>query len=247
MKQTRDKTLRWPLLLTSSMLLVSLPVSPAVPAGGEEPPPERRFEFQVRELVFQGLAGDLDALSEALRLCEEALVADPDHAEALVWHGSATLLKAGAAYGQGNFTAGATLWDQGIAEMARAVEIAPDDVAVLIPRAAALLGASRGVPFPAQARELARTAVADYEKVYELQRPYFSSLSEHARGELLLGIADGYQRLRQSADVERYMGLVNQELPGTGYAQQAQTYLAADPAVRTLPVRTCHGCHGEGE
>ena len=210
-------------------------------ARAAEAPPGREFEFEVRSLVFQGLEGDLEALERALALCDAALEADPEDAEAWVWHGSTSLVLSGAAYRSGDFTSGGSLWQRGLDEMARAVELAPDDVAVLIPRAAALLGAARNVPFPQQATELTRTAVGDYEKVYELQRPYFARLSEHARGELLLGLADGHHRLGQHDQASRYLEIARSELPGTDYADEAAAYLGGDST--RLGVRTCHGCH----
>ncbi len=228
-----------PLAIALALLLLAA----AVPAAA---PPGREFEFEVRALVFQGLKGDVESLERALALCDEALAANPDDAQALVWHGSTSLVLSGIAYRSGDIAGGGALWQEGLGEMARAVELAPRDVAVLIPRAAALLGAARNVPFPQQAIELTRTAVGDYEQVYTLQRPYFDRMSEHARGELLLGLADGHHRLGQHEDARRYLEIVRAELPGTDYADQADSYLGADPGSAAIAVRTCHGCHESG-
>lgn len=213
------------------------------PAWASQAPPGREFEFQVRELVFRGLDGDTVALEEALAICSEALEADENDAQALVWHGSTSLALAGVAYESGKFASGGMLWQRGLAEMERAVALEPDNIAVLIPRAATLLGAAPNVPFPEQSQELTRIAVGDYEQVYERQRVYFDRMSEHARGELLLGLADGHHRLGNRPDVERYMRLIREELPGTAYAEEAESYLSADPASASLTVRTCQGCH----
>lgn len=222
---------------------LALTLTPAAATDTRAAPPGRQFEFEVRELVFRGLEGDVEALEKALALCNAALGENPDDPEALVWHGSTSLVLSGVAYSAGDLGSGGILWQRGLDEMARAVELAPEDIAVLIPRAAALLGAARNVPFPQQARELTRTAVGDYERVYALQRPYFDRMSEHARGELLLGIVDGHQRLGQEAEVRRYLEVVKAELPGSSYAETAKTYLNAEPGSGVLSVRTCHGCH----
>lgn len=214
----------------------SLDATDSAPAG-------REFEFEVRELVFQGLDGDVTALERALALCRKALDADERDAQALVWHGSTSLVLAGVAYESSDFSRGALLWQRGLDEMSLAVELEPDNVAVLIPRAAALLGVARNVPFPDQASSLARTAVGDYERVLELQRPYFGRMSVHARGELLLGLADGHHRLGNEAKVRDYMQLALEELPDTPYADDAEAYLSAGPDHAALRVRTCKGCH----
>jgi hypothetical protein len=68
-------------------------------------------------------------------------------------------------------------------------------------------------------------------------------MSEHARGELLLGLADGHQRLGNQAEVRSYMQLALEELPDTAYADDAEAYLSAPLDQATLRVRTCKGCH----
>lgn len=229
-----------PRIATAIALLL---LAPLAAIAEDEVPPERRFEFEVRALVFQGLEGDVEALEQALAMCDQALERDPNDAEALVWRGSTTLVLSGVAYRRGDLGNGGALWQKGLAEMERAVGLAPDDVGVLIPRAAALLGAARNVPFPQQAMDLTRTAVGDYERVYELQRPYFDRMSEHARGELLLGLADGHQRLGQEAEVRRCLEIARTELPGTAYAEEADAYLDAPGGAGTLSIRTCRGCH----
>jgi pentatricopeptide repeat protein len=45
--------------------------------------------MKVRQDFFDGIRGDAAALDRAQKLCEDTLAKDPDHAEALVWHGAA--------------------------------------------------------------------------------------------------------------------------------------------------------------
>lgn len=216
-------------------------------SAAAEAPPGREFEFTVRELVFRGLEGDVEALERAVELCDRALAENSGNAEALVWRGSASLMLSGVAYRAGNFAGGSSLWQTGLDEMARAVELAPSDVSVLIPRAAALLGAARAVPFPQQAHDLTRTAVGDYERVYELQKPYFGSMSEHARGELLLGLADAHHRLGQRDEAARYLREIRSDLAETPYADEAAAYLDGDAEAADREIRTCHGCHARSK
>jgi len=75
------------------------------------------------------------------------------------------------------------------------VALAPDNVAVRIPRGAVLLTASHYIPDAGVARPLIADGVADYQRTYDLQKEYFATLGSHPRGELLFGLAEGYSRL----------------------------------------------------
>ena len=78
--------------------------------------------------------------------CERYLAANPNHAEALVWHGSGLVFRAGEAFRQGDAVRGGELWMRGLEEMRRAVELEPDNVGVRVPRGAV---AAAGWPRPA--------------------------------------------------------------------------------------------------
>lgn len=203
---------------------------------------EPRVDDLVRADFFAGFAGDAGALERGMRLTEEMLEADPGNAPALVWHGAGTFYRSGAAFESGDFRTGIALWEQGLAEMARAVEMAPDDVAVLIPRGANLIVGSRFVP-PAQADGILRTGVADFERVLELQTPYFSRLGVHARGELLTGLADGWSRLGDREAARRYFERIVDELAGSVYERKARAWLEDRPEAREPGFFECSGCH----
>ena len=144
-----------------------------------------RFDYLVRADFFAGFAGDQPALERGMKVCEDTLAKNPNHAEALVWHGGGLVFIAGQAFQKADIRKGTELWDRGLREMDRAVELEPGSVGVLIPRGATLLAASRFVPDRAGGRALLEKGVGDYEKVLDLQKPYFAKLSGHARGELL--------------------------------------------------------------
>ncbi|MDI1283488.1 MAG: hypothetical protein PSV46_03760 [Reyranella sp.] len=117
--------MRWitPLLLAFSLSVVALA--------------QQRFDFKVREDMFAGMDGDTAAFDRAMKLIADTLAADPDHAEALVWRGDARLFLAGQAFQRGAFKEGQTLSAGGLADMDRAVALAPNDIAVRVPRATA--------------------------------------------------------------------------------------------------------------
>ncbi len=201
---------------------------------------EERFDMLVRDDFFAGLLEqDHAALDRAMKLCEDTLARDPQHSEAMVWHGGGLILRAGDAFRAGQKEQGMKLWTDGMAEMDRAVAITPDDVGTRIPRGAVLLAASPFVPEPERSRLLDK-GLGDYERVLALQKGHFDRLSRHARTQLLFGLADGWNRRGDKDRARAYFERVR-EIAGTSpYGQRAEAYLAGktDPA----PV-ACGGCH----
>lgn len=200
-----------------------------------------RFDMKVRNDFFAGFAGNRQALDRAMKMCDEALAKDPRNPEALVWHGAGTFYLSGQSFQAGDMTKGQQLWQSGLQEMELAVQIAPDRVGVRIPRGATLLTASRNLPNPAMARPLIETAVGDYAHALEVQAQSFDSLGVHPRGELLIGLADGYARLGDEDRAKTYFERIRAALPGSVYAASADKWLAT----RTLAPREagCLGCH----
>jgi tetratricopeptide (TPR) repeat protein len=202
-----------------------------------------RFDMVVRSDFFAGFAGDEARLNKAMEVCEKALAENPKHAEALVWHGSGLAYRAGMAFQKGDSQTGMTLWTKGTGEMDEAVALAPDNVGVRIPRGAMLLQASRNMP-PPMAKPLIETALGDYEHTLEIQSKsgQFAALGDHPKGELLFGIAEGYNRLGQPEKARPYFERLVSDAPASGQTPKAREWLATG----TLPPTTglgCVGCH----
>jgi hypothetical protein len=237
----RPTVLTLTLLLTAFAILAALEVvAPWLAAG--QPPAAERFDYVVREDFFAGLRGDGARLARALKVCEERLAKNPKHAEALVWHGAARMVQAGQAVQRGDPDGARALSERGFGEMETAVAIAPADPGVRIPRGAVLSAAARNVRDPERARSFLRTAVGDYETAVAVQAPAFPKMSEHARGELLGGLADGWQRLGDEEKSRGYLARMVAELPGSPYADAAGKWLAQKP-MKSGPALTCVGCH----
>jgi hypothetical protein len=203
---------------------------------------QQRFDFKVREDMFAGMDGDTAAFDRAMKLIADTLAADPDHAEALVWRGDGRLFLAVQAFQRGATAEGQALTAQAIADMDRAVAMAPDDIAVRVPRAAGLLPFARGMrPFNRpEADRMTRTAIGDFEFVVAASTSWWSKLSAHGRGELLGALADGWLQLGDVAKASPYLDRMTTELADTPYAKNA-ALRRADPAAR-VPL-TCLGCH----
>ncbi len=200
-----------------------------------------RFDMLVRTDFFAGFAGDQARMARAMELCERTLAENPKHAEALVWHGSGLTFQAGMAFQKGDAQNGMDLFARGTKEMDDAVALEPDNVGVRIPRGALLLQATRNMP-PAMAKPLLEKAVGDYERTLEIQAPYFNTLGDHPKGELLFGLAEGYSRLGQLDKARAYFERLTQDAPASGQTPKAKEWLATG----TLPPSTglgCVGCH----
>jgi len=200
------------------------------------------FDLLVREDFFAGFRGDAEALARGMEKCEQALEKDPKNAQALVWHGSGLSFDAKKAFVAGNPSLGRRIQAQAIDEMDAAVELRPDSVSVLIPRAAILLSAAMHVPSPEIAKKYFQSSAGDYEKVLHLQDPTFAMLPLHSRGELLGGLAEAWHGLGDTDKSRSYLARMAQELPDTIYAQRAREALATTPKSGALGT-TCLGCH----
>ncbi len=206
-----------------------------------------RFDFQVRNDFFAGLNGDREALARGIKICEEKLKAEPDHAEALVWHGCGLLFQAANQFRQNDRQGGIELAKRGEAEMDRAVALRPHDIEVRIPRAACLLPHSRHVPNPEQQRAMLGKVIADYEETLRLQKPRFEKLSSHSRGELVMGLAEAYLRVGGAENRAKAFELLkNVKISdaNTPYAREADGWLKApaDAPAKTF-AHNCFGCH----
>jgi tetratricopeptide (TPR) repeat protein len=200
-----------------------------------------RFDLVVRSDFFAGFAGDQTRLAKAMAACELALAANPDLAEALVWHGSGLAFNGGMAFQKGDMKTGGELWERGMQEMAKAVALQPDSVGVRIPRGAMLLQATRNMP-PQMARPLLETGIEDYEHTLALQSAYFDTLGDHPKGELLFGLAEGYSRLGNAEKARRYFDRLIKAAPTSGQVPKAQAWLASGEIPKSQGLG-CVGCH----
>lgn len=218
------------------------PAAQAAPAPAPAADKEERFDLIVRDDFFAGLLQqDAAALDRGMKICEETLARDPNHSEAMVWHGGGLIMKAGNAFRAGDRATGGKLWAQGLAEMDRAVELAPQNIGTLIPRGAVLLAVAGFAPEPHRTSLLDK-GLGDYEKVLVLQKDEFESLNRHARSQLLYGLADGWHRRGDTTKARGYYQRLERAAGDSPYGERARAYLAGDTAPRKM---ACGGCHAD--
>ena len=237
-----------PRLLLSLLVGMLVPYSLTAASGDPAPRPdpsvldreESLFADSVRPDFFAGMNGDDVRFERAMRLCETILARDPQNAPAMVWHGSGLLVRSVHLRRQGNVGEAELQFQNGLQEMNRAVALAPNDIHVLLPRGATLLSVSAAPLAPDLARNLLQQGVQDYEKVLALQASYFDKLPIHARGELLSGLANGWERLGNEVNARQYHERIVQDCPGSSYALESEAWLRQ--AAARSP-HTCKGCH----
>jgi tetratricopeptide (TPR) repeat protein len=222
------------MILTFVLSLFFAPQQPASAAP-------QRFDYLVRADFFAGVAGDEARLNKAIERCERVLEEQPKHPEALVWHGAGLMVRAGRAFQKGDMATGGPLFQRALDEMLEAATLAPDNPGVLIPRAAVLLEATRGMP-PDMGRPLLESAVQNYEHVLGIQAPTFNTLGDHAKGELLFGLAEGWNRLGDKDKARTYFERLIADAPTSGQTPKAREWMATGVVPKSNGA-SCVGCH----
>ena len=202
---------------------------------------DRSFEHAVRGLMFRGFSGDSGSLKRAMEMCDERLAELPGDPEALVWWGAGRYYQAGQKFQTGDYQTGMAWRQESLDAMDKAVTAAPRDVAVLIPRGATLIVGSRHEVMPAERKRFLQLARSDYETTMDVQSRYFSKLSDHARGELMLGLVEVYHGLEDTAARDAMLDRIATTLGDTPYGAEVQR--ARESGLEGLTTRTCGGCH----
>jgi tetratricopeptide (TPR) repeat protein len=196
--------------------------------------------------IFAVLTGDIERFERGMGVVEALAAKNPDDARIKVLYGNGLLARAGAAFEKGDAQHAMKVFQSGLEEMAKAVAMAPEDVFVRARRGVILITSSRQMP-PAMGGPLTRLAVEDFEKVLETRdrTQTLSRGSAHQRGELLIGLADGWNRLGDLDKARGYFERVTRELQGTIYDQRAKAWLEGKPEARSPGYFACSGCHVE--
>lgn len=203
-----------------------------------------RFDQQVRTDFFAGFSGNAELLGRGMAACEKILARDPDHAEALVWHGAGIYYRSGQAMRSKDTAKGMELFQKGLAEMDRAVELAPDNIGVRIPRGAVLLTSAALIPKPF-GNEFVERGISDYQRAYDLQKDQLMQMGSHPRGELLSGLAFGFVYLEKNDKAEAVFKQIKETNPNSDYSKRADKWLET----KSLQAREtgCIGCHAPGK
>ena len=214
------------LLIAAALLLACLAYEATGPSAATTASTESEsFNETARELFSAGFAGNQESLERGMALVEETLEADPDHTGALVWQASGWIFQSREHFRQGDRDTGRALFAKGVAQMNRAVSLAPDSLQTLIPRAAVMLCSAPLIPDAATRTRFLETAAGDYAKILEIRSPDFDSLSMFTRGELLGALAEALWRLERREEAGVYLHRMIDELPDSPYSLMARKQL----------------------
>jgi len=199
-----------------------------------------RLTPQVMAELFNGLGGNVDALKRGLAATAQALAANPNNAEAMAWHGAATLSQS---TGDGlSALERIGLFQRATKEMDSAVGIAPDNPRVRMARGTVLRILTPGMPRLGNVPGLIENARLDYQRMFDLQKDRLDALGTHPLGELLQGLAELNSRQGKTADAETFYVMMQTRLKGTEYAARADEWMKTKqplPVARTA----CVSCH----
>jgi tetratricopeptide (TPR) repeat protein len=204
---------------------------------------QQRFDpFQVQLDIFAGFGGNEERFQRAMTATESELATNPNNAAALVWHGMGVAMLSEREFQKGNMQGAMEQLQKGIAEMARAAELAPDNIGVRIPRGSALKEISRIMP-PAMSEPLLEAARTDFQRAFDLQQTRLDEVpTPHPLGELLQGLGDIYSRQGKPDEAAKYYAMIGQRLPDTEYAQRAAEWAQTRQPLPEAKVQ-CIGCH----
>lgn len=167
-------------------------------------PNELKFDRTLQSDFSAGMGGDDAARTRAFERADKILAANPNDAETLAWHGSATLAQSGKLFQGGNFREGAALWQKGLQEMDKAVELAPESFAVRIVRGSTALNAAKHYPDAATAKQLREKGAADYEKLLGLPDEASKKAAQNQLRRILDALVEAYDKLGDTAKAETY-------------------------------------------
>jgi hypothetical protein len=196
--------------------------------------------------LLAAMNGDMERFERGMQTLESLLEKNPKDPAVMVLHGNGVFARSGMAYQKGDIQNAVKLSQVGLDEMARAVELAPDDLFVRARRGVLLITVSRSMP-PAIAGSFTKIAVEDFERVLQIREKEqtLAQRSLHQRGELLTGLADGWSRLGEPEKARGYFERITHDLKGTIYEQKAKAWLEDRPQAKTPEYFACSGCHVE--
>jgi len=212
----------------------------SVGASEGESKREKTLDAPIRALIFEGFTGKIASLREGKEQCEEILEKDPDHPEALAWHGAILVWLAAQSFEENQALPGMMMLNSGLKEWDRSLKLAPHQPGVRVPRVAVYPKIARSAPATMR-KPLWEKARNDFLWLMENHKEGWGKLSEHARGELLIGYAETERALGNRENAERTLARILVDLPQTPYAKLAREW--SDSKATGPRTHNCIGCH----
>lgn len=187
----------------------------------------RGFERQVFADFIKAAQGDEDARQNLVAACERAIEADPKHAEAIAWRGATRMFEAGAASADGKFMAAMNHTNAALADLSKARELEPENPGVRMVAAQTLLNLARYHPIENMASGYAKQGIEDAKAALSKLYNNWDKQPADVKGQLMMGVAEGYDKLGKATEARDWCNRVIGAVPGTAWAQQAQDWIVA--------------------
>lgn len=195
----------------------------------------RGFEREVFADFIEASQGDAEARRRLLEKCESAIEADAEHAEAIAWRGAVKMFQAGTASESGDFRAAMQHTNDSLADLNRARELEPENPGVRMVAAQMLLSLAKYHPMENMAKGYAKQGVEDAKTALSSLYDNWDKQPTDVKGQLMLGVAEGYDKLGKVTEARDWFNRVIGAVPGTAWAEQAQAWLdAADKKANEL-------------
>lgn len=231
-------------ILTVSML--SLAGALAIAAAQEQRPKNIPFYTWVREDTFAGfMGGDMLRFERGMQKTQQYLDEDPNNMDALNWQGAGTVYRAVRAFKSGDAAKGDALMAEAFAKMDKAAAAAPDNIGVHATAGGTILIFASELPDRHYKPALER-ARQHYAVVYKAQEAQLDHFPPHLKGEALAGVAETEFRVGDRQKANAYLDRIVAGMPGTRYAQVAETWRKAPESVTKSDKLACQSCHEQG-
>jgi hypothetical protein len=231
-------------MLTVSMLCLTAAM--ALVAAQDQRPKNVPFYTWVREDTFGGfLADDMVRFERGMKKAQEYLDADPNHMEALDWIGAGTIYRAVRAFKAGDDANGDKLFAEGMAKMDKAIAGAPMDLGIRATTGGTLVALAAQLP-DRHYKSALEKARDQYAILFKAQAAQIDQLPLHLKGEALAGVAETEFRVGDRAQANVYLDKIIAGMPGTRYAQIAETWRKSPDSVGKSDRLACQSCHEAG-
>ncbi|MFI4915993.1 MAG: tol-pal system YbgF family protein [Phycisphaerales bacterium JB060] len=187
----------------------------------------RAFEREVFADFVLAAQGNDQARQRLISTCERAIEADAQHAEAIAWRGAARMFEASSASSNGDFRAAMNHTNASLADLNRARELEPENPGVRMVAANTLLNLAKHHPIENMASGYAKQGIEDAKAALSKLYDNWDKQPAEVRGQLLLGVAEAYDKLGEATKARDWFNRVIGALPGTTWAQRAQVWIDA--------------------
>jgi tetratricopeptide (TPR) repeat protein len=215
-------------------------------SGQEQRPRDVPFYTWVREDTFAGfMADDMVRFERGVQKAKEYLEDNPDNMAAVNWLGAGTVYRAVRAFEAGDAATGDRLFGEALAMMDKAAAAAPDDVGIHATAGGTLIVFAPRLP-ERYYRIAVEKARGHYAVVYKAQEAMIDRFPLHLKGEALAGIAEAEFRSGNREAANIYLSRIAAGMPGTRYAQIAETWMKSPESVTKTDRLACQSCHEAG-